>query len=38
MADVLFDAGKYTLRPAAREKPAKLAGIVIAQSPRGRYS
>jgi outer membrane protein OmpA-like peptidoglycan-associated protein len=30
MADVLFDSGKYTLRPAAREKLAKLAGIVIA--------
>jgi outer membrane protein OmpA-like peptidoglycan-associated protein len=30
MADVLFDAGKYTLRPAAREKLAKLAGIVVA--------
>jgi len=30
MADVLFDSGKYTLRPAAREKLAKLAGIVLA--------
>ena len=30
MADVLFDTGQYTLRPAAREKLAKLAGIVIA--------
>ena len=30
MADVLFDTGKYTLRPAAREKLAKLAGIVVA--------
>ena len=30
MADVLFDTGKYELRPAAREKLAKLAGIVIA--------
>ena len=30
MADVLFDTGRYTLRPAAREKLAKLAGIVIA--------
>jgi outer membrane protein OmpA-like peptidoglycan-associated protein len=29
MADVLFDSGKYTLRPAAREKLAKLAGIVL---------
>jgi outer membrane protein OmpA-like peptidoglycan-associated protein len=32
MADVLFDTGKYTLRPAAREKLAKLAGIVIAHA------
>lgn len=30
MADVLFDSGKYTLRPAAREKLAKLSGIVLA--------
>jgi outer membrane protein OmpA-like peptidoglycan-associated protein len=30
MADVLFDTSKYTLRPVAREKLAKLAGIVIA--------
>ena len=30
MADVLFDTGRYTLRPPAREKLAKLAGIVIA--------
>jgi len=29
MADVLFDSGKYTLRPAAREKLAKLSGIVL---------
>jgi outer membrane protein OmpA-like peptidoglycan-associated protein len=29
MADVLFDSSKYTLRPAAREKLAKLAGIVL---------
>jgi len=28
MSDVLFDTGKYTLRPPAREKLAKLAGIV----------
>ncbi len=28
MADVLFDTGKYTLRPLAREKLAKVAGIV----------
>jgi outer membrane protein OmpA-like peptidoglycan-associated protein len=30
MADVLFDSGKYTLRPIAREKLAKLSGIVLA--------
>jgi outer membrane protein OmpA-like peptidoglycan-associated protein len=30
MSDVLFDTGKYTLRPAAREKLAKVAGIVLA--------
>jgi outer membrane protein OmpA-like peptidoglycan-associated protein len=30
MADVLFDTGKYTLQPTAREKLAKLAGIVLA--------
>jgi outer membrane protein OmpA-like peptidoglycan-associated protein len=30
MADVLFDTGKYTLRPAARERLARLAGIVAA--------
>jgi outer membrane protein OmpA-like peptidoglycan-associated protein len=28
MSDVLFDSGKYTLRPLAREKLAKVAGIV----------
>ena len=28
MADVLFDTAKFTLRPLAREKLAKLAGIV----------
>jgi outer membrane protein OmpA-like peptidoglycan-associated protein len=28
MSDVLFDTGKYTLRPVAREKLAKVAGIV----------
>ncbi len=28
MSDVLFDTGKFTLRPLAREKLAKLAGIV----------
>jgi len=30
MSDVLFDTGKYTLKPAAREKLAKIAGIVLA--------
>jgi len=30
MADVLFDTGKSTLRPAAREKLAKISGIVLA--------
>jgi outer membrane protein OmpA-like peptidoglycan-associated protein len=28
MSDVLFDTGKFSLRPVAREKLAKLAGIV----------
>ena len=28
MSDVLFDTGKFTLRPQAREKLAKVAGIV----------
>ncbi len=28
MSDVLFDTGKFSLRPLAREKLAKLAGIV----------
>jgi outer membrane protein OmpA-like peptidoglycan-associated protein len=28
MSDVLFDTAKHTLRPAAREKLAKIAGIV----------
>jgi len=28
MADVLFDTGKYNLRPAARERLARLSGIV----------
>jgi outer membrane protein OmpA-like peptidoglycan-associated protein len=28
MSDVLFDTGKFTLRPEAREKLAKVAGIV----------
>jgi outer membrane protein OmpA-like peptidoglycan-associated protein len=30
MGDVLFDTGKYDLRPAAREKLARLSGIVLA--------
>jgi outer membrane protein OmpA-like peptidoglycan-associated protein len=30
MSDVLFDTGKYTLRPLAREKLAKVAGIISA--------
>lgn len=30
MADVLFDTGKYELRPATREKLARLSGIVLA--------
>jgi outer membrane protein OmpA-like peptidoglycan-associated protein len=30
MSDVLFDSGKYTLRPVAREKLAKISGIVLA--------
>ena len=30
MADVLFDTGKFDLRPLAREKLARLAGIVLA--------
>jgi outer membrane protein OmpA-like peptidoglycan-associated protein len=29
MADVLFDTAKFTLRPQAREKLAKLSGIVL---------
>lgn len=29
MSDVLFDTAKYTLRPLAREKLAKVAGIVL---------
>jgi outer membrane protein OmpA-like peptidoglycan-associated protein len=28
MSDVLFDTGKYSLRPVAREKLARVAGIV----------
>ena len=30
MSDVLFDTAKYTLRPGAREKLAKIAGILLA--------
>jgi len=30
MSDVLFDTGKYTLKPGGREKLAKIAGIVLA--------
>jgi len=29
MSDVLFDTGKYTLKPGAREKLSKVAGILI---------
>ncbi|HYP04623.1 MAG TPA: OmpA family protein [Bryobacteraceae bacterium] len=29
MSDVLFDTAKYTLRPAAREKLARVGGIVL---------
>jgi outer membrane protein OmpA-like peptidoglycan-associated protein len=28
MSDVLFDTGKYSLKPGAREKLAKVAGIL----------
>ena len=28
MSDVLFDTGKYSLRPAAREKLAKVVGVI----------
>lgn len=30
LGDVLFDTGKYTIRPLAREKLARLSGIVLA--------
>jgi outer membrane protein OmpA-like peptidoglycan-associated protein len=30
MSDVLFDSGQYSLKPGAREKLAKVAGILIA--------
>jgi outer membrane protein OmpA-like peptidoglycan-associated protein len=29
MSDVLFDTGKYSLRPGAREKLAKVSGIIL---------
>src|SRR5262249_5222047 len=29
MSDVLFDTGKYTLRPATREKLARVSGILV---------
>jgi outer membrane protein OmpA-like peptidoglycan-associated protein len=29
IADVLFDTGKYTLKPLARERLAKVAGIIL---------
>jgi outer membrane protein OmpA-like peptidoglycan-associated protein len=29
MSDVLFDTGSYTLKPAAREKLAKISGILL---------
>ena len=30
MSDILFDTGKYSLKPGAREKLAKVAGILLA--------
>jgi outer membrane protein OmpA-like peptidoglycan-associated protein len=30
IADVLFDTGKYTLKPLARERLAKVSGIILA--------
>ncbi len=30
MSDVLFDTGKHTLRPLAREKLAKISGVMVA--------
>jgi len=30
MSDVLFDTGKFSLKPGAREKLAKVAGILLA--------
>src|SRR5438046_2074940 len=32
MADVLFDTGSYTLKPGAREKLAKISGVMLAHS------
>ncbi len=32
MSDVLFDVGTWTLRPGAREKLAKISGILLAHS------
>jgi outer membrane protein OmpA-like peptidoglycan-associated protein len=32
ISDVLFDSGQYTLRPIAREKLARVSGIVLAHS------
>ena len=32
MSDVLFDTGRYTLKPGAREKLAKISGIVLAHA------
>ena len=29
MSDVLFDTGQYSLRPGAREKLAKVSGIIL---------
>jgi hypothetical protein len=34
MSDVLFDFNKYSLRPGAREKPAKVSGILLASKLR----
>lgn len=30
LSDILFDSGQFTLRPMAREKLAKISGIVLA--------
>jgi outer membrane protein OmpA-like peptidoglycan-associated protein len=30
MSDVMFDTGKYSLKPGAREKLSKVAGILLA--------